>query len=94
MSSREDRQLDEQDDDPHPLIDTSGSFTGPPVMWPAASSEFAADPYSPAGTVQNVSVFSRGIARFRHGKLVVWLLLSMFLLAPIIMVIALLIRSR
>lgn len=65
-----------------PLV---GSFaTEPPVMWPSSTSGYEADAFSPAGTAQQEWAFARGIGRFRFGKLVVWVILGLFVIAPIV----------
>jgi hypothetical protein len=63
-------------------------------MWPGADSGFEADPSSPAGMAQSEMAFARGIGRFRFGKLVVWILLIVLVLAPVTISIISLIRSR
>lgn len=70
------------------------STSEPPVMWPGADSGFEADPYSPAGTAQNETAFARGIGRFRFGKLVVWIVLVVLVVAPVTISIISLIRSH
>jgi len=63
-------------------------------MWPGADSGFEADPSSPAGMAQNEMAFARGIGRFRFGKLVVWILLVLLVVAPVTIFLISLIRSR
>jgi hypothetical protein len=63
-------------------------------MWPDAESGFEADPDSPAGVAQNEAALARGIARYRYGKLIVWFLLVVLVVAPITISIGTLIRSR
>ena len=63
-------------------------------MWPGPDAGFEADPFSPAGAVQNEMALARGIGRFRFGKLVVWVLLVVLVLAPMAASIVSLIRSH
>ena len=74
--------------------DVSSWSSEPPVMWPGADSGFEADPNSPAGVLQNEAAFARGITRFRFGKLIVWFLIVVLIVAPVTIGIVSLIRSR
>jgi hypothetical protein len=63
-------------------------------MWPATDSGYEADPYSPAGTAQNEMAFARGMGRFRFGKLAIWLILIVLVVAPVTISIIAVTRPR
>ncbi len=46
-------------------------------------SGFEADPYSPAGTVQQTGALARGLGRRHWGKVAVWLIVTVIVFAPV-----------